>query len=282
MAAPTIFDRKLERTRRARKPPSLPEPLLDRLAEDILDRFDLIKRPFNQILLIGPFAPHLAPRLEGRDRTVIATGRDIVLDDEALPFADESFDCIISILSLQTVNDLPGALVQMRKALKPDGLFLACLFAGETLNELRTVWIEAESELRGGAALRVAPFADIRELGALLQRAGLALPVADLDRIVLRYSNALALMREIKSLGFAETLVERSPKPVTPALLAQAAAIYDRRFADPDSRIRATIDVAWLTAWSPHESQQRPLRPGSAKARLAEALRVEEIPLKRQ
>jgi SAM-dependent methyltransferase len=282
MAAPVIFDRRLERTRRARKPPTLPEPLFDRLSEDVLDRFDLIKRPFNQILLIGPFAPHLAPRLEHPDRTVIATGRDITLDDETLPFAGASLNCIISILSLQTANDLPGALVQLRKALKPDGLFLACLFAGETLNELRTAWIEAESQWRGGASLRVAPFADIRELGALLQRTGFALPVADLDRIILRYPNALALMREIKSLGFTESLVERSRKPVTPTLLAEAAAIYDRRFADSDGRIRATIDVAWLTAWSPHASQQQPLRPGSAKARLAEALRVEEIPLKRE
>jgi SAM-dependent methyltransferase len=282
MSAPNLFDRKLERTRRARKPPILPAPLRQHLAEDIGDRFNLIKRSFRQILITGPFAASLAPTFEQSDRTVIVARRDIVLDEETLPFADESFDCALSILSLQSVNDLPGALVQMRRALKPDGLFLACLFAGETLHELRTAWIEAESELRGGAALRVAPFSDIRELGGLLQRAGFALPVADMDRIVLRYPNALALMQEIKSLGLAETLTERSRWPVTPTLLAQAASAYDRRFADPDDRIRATIDIAWLTAWSPHENQQQPLRPGSAKARLADALKVDEIPLKRE
>lgn len=282
MSAPTLFDRKLERTRRRRKPPLLPDLFYNRLAEDIGDRFNLIKRPFPQLLITGPFAPRLAPVLEQPNRSVIAEGREITFDEEALPFAEGSFDSIVSILSLQTANDLPGAVVQMRRALKPDGLFLACLFAGETLHELRAAWLEAESELRGGASLRVAPFADIRELGALLQRAGFALPVADLDRIVLRYPNALALMREIKLLGFSESLIERSRLPVTPTLLAQAAAIYDRRFADPDGRIRAAIDIAWLTAWSPHESQQQPLRPGSARARLADALKVEEFPLKRE
>lgn len=282
MAAPHIFDRKLERARRALKAPILPGTLFERLAEDISDRFALMKRPFRVMLLTSPFAPQLASILDRPDRILIATGRDITLDEEALPFADESFDCIVNVLSLQTVNDLPGCLVQMRRALKPDGLFLACLFAGETLAELRVAWIEAESELRGGASLRVAPLADIRELGALLQRAGFALPVADLDRIVLRYPNALALMREIKSVGFAGALTERSRQPVTATLLVRAASLYDQRFADPDGRIRATIDIAWLTAWSPHESQQQPLRPGSAKARLADALRVEEVPLKRE
>lgn len=282
MPAPNIFDRKLERTRRARKPPILPDPFFERLTEDIRDRFSLIKRRFERMLLTGPFAPRLVPALERSGRFVIATGRDIVLDEETLPFADGSWDGIISILSLQTVNDLPGALVQMRRALRPDGLFLACLFAGETLHELRASWIEAESASRGGATLRVAPFAGIRELGGLLQRAGFALPVTDMDRINLRYPDALTLMREIKSLGLAETLTERSRKPVTPALLAHAASIYDRRFADPDGRVRATVDIAWLTAWSPHESQQQPLRPGSAKARLADALKVEEFPLKRE
>jgi SAM-dependent methyltransferase len=282
MPAPNLFDRGLERTRHARKPPILPKPFFDRLAEDISDRLALIKRPFKRTLLAGPFAPDLISVLERPEQTGFASGRDIWFDEEALPFADQSFDCIFSILSLQTVNDLPGALVQMRRALRPDGLFLACLFAGETLFELRAAWLEAESDLRGGAALRVAPFADIRELGGLLQRAGFALPVADVDRIALRYPNALALMQEIKSLGFSESLTERSRKPVTAELIAKAAAAYDHRFADPDGRVRATIDIAWLTGWSPHESQQQPLRPGSAKARLAEALKVEEIPLKRE
>jgi hypothetical protein len=169
----------------------------------------------------------------------------------------------------------------MRHALKPDGLLLASLFAGNTLCELRAAWFAAEEAVRRGASLRIAPFPDIRELGGLLQRAGFALPVADLDRITVTYPDALSLMREIKALGLAAPLNDRSRIPVTRSLLARAAAQYERDFADDGPRIRATVEIAWLTGWAPHESQQQPLKPGSAKQRLADALRVEEHPLKR-
>ena len=155
------------------------------------------------------------------------------------------------------------------------------MFAGDTLHELRAAWLEAEAALRGGAHLRVAPFVDVRELGALLQRAGFALPVADLDRIMLRYPSPLALMQEIKALGLAAPMSDRPRIPVTAGLLAAAAAAYERKFQTADGRIPATVEVAWLTGWAPHESQQQPLKPGSAKFRLAEALKVDEKPLKR-
>jgi SAM-dependent methyltransferase len=196
--------------------------------------------------------------------------------DEHLPLAAESLDAVFSILDLQTINDVPGALVQMRRALRPDGLFLACLFAGDTLTELRQSWLEAEARLTGGASPRVAPMIDVRELGSLLQRAGFALPVADLDRTIVRYADAIALIHEIHALGLSNVLTGRSRQPVTKALLSEAAAIYRRRFADADGRIRATVEVAWATAWSPHESQQQPLKPGSARMRLADALKTGE------
>ena len=165
----------------------------------------------------------------------------------------------------------------MRRALKPDGLLMAALAAGESLKELRAAWLAAEGELHDGATPRVAPMIDLREMGGLLQRAGFALPVMDMDRTVANYNSGLALMREIKALGFSNVLAERSRRPVTKTLLAKAALAYGS-----EPRVPATIDIAWVTAWSPHESQQQPLKPGSAKARLADALRAEEIPLKRE
>ena len=281
MTAPRLFDRQLERLRRRRNPPCLPEIFAQRLIEDTLDRLALIKRPFSRVLVCGPFASTIGPALGAEDRFIVTETLDLLLELESLPFAEASLDCIICVLGLETVNDLPGTLIQMRRALNPDGLLLASLFAGGTLNELRAAWLEAEEELRGGASLRVAPFADIRELGTLLQRAGFALPVTDIDRTTLRYPSALALMRELKALGFAAPLQNRSRTPVTAGLLARAATAYERKFADPDGRVRATVDVAWLTGWAPHESQQQPLKPGSARMRLAEALKVDEKPLKR-
>ena len=275
MTAPAIFDRMLIRSRLARRDEAVCRFAGERAAAELNDRLSLIKRTFERVLIAGPFAPWIAPLLS-LDGAVVE-GRDLELDDEALPFADGSLDCILSVLSLQTVNDLPGALIQMRRALKPDGLLIAALFAGETLKELRAAWLAAESELHGGASLRVAPMIDLREMGGLLQRAGFALPVMDMDRTEVRYDSGLKLMREIKALGFSNALADRSRRPVTKALLAKAALAYGT-----GARVPATIDVAWVTAWSPHESQQQPLKPGSAKARLADALRAEEIPLERE
>jgi SAM-dependent methyltransferase len=201
----------------------------------------------------------------------------IIADEEALPFADGSLDLVVSGLSLQAVNDLPGVLVQVRRALKPDGLFLAALFGGETLTELRQSFAMAETEIEGGVSPRVAPFADVREMGALLQRAGFALPVTDVDRITVRYSTPFRLLRDLRCMGAANPLAERRRTPLRRATLMRAMEVYAERFADPDGKVRASFDIVWLSGWSPHESQQQPLRPGAAKQRLADALGTTEI-----
>jgi hypothetical protein len=151
------------------------------------------------------------------------------------------------------------------------------LLGGDTLTELRQSLAAAENELRQGASPRVLPFAGVREIGALLQRGEFTLPVTDQDRATVRYGNAIALMRDLRAMGATNILRERSRKPLTKAMLGRTAAIYAERFSDPDGRIRATFDFIWLSGWAPHESQQRPLRPGSAKARLADALGAPEV-----
>jgi SAM-dependent methyltransferase len=202
----------------------------------------------------------------------------VVADEEALPFRDGSLDLVVSALTLQFVNDLPGALIQIRRALKPDGLFLAALIGGDSLTELRAAFAQAESEVEGGVSPRVAPFADLRDLGALLQRAGFALPVTDIDRVTVRYPSPLALMHDLRRMGATNVLTERRRKPSRRATLQRLFEIYAERFADADGRIRATFEIVWLSGWAPHESQQQPLKPGSAKMRLADALRTAEIP----
>lgn len=197
--------------------------------------------------------------------------------DEALPFAEASLDLVVSALALQYVNDLPGTLVQIRRALKPDGLLLAALAGGDTLMELREAFAAAESEIDGGISPRVAPFADLRELGALLQRTGFALPVIDSDRVVVRYDSAFTLMRDLRRMGATNALTERRRVPLRRATLARMAEIYSQRFADADGRVRATFEIIWLSGWAPHASQQQPLKPGSAQRRLADALGTAEI-----
>ncbi|CAN5400097.1 methyltransferase domain-containing protein [soil metagenome] len=278
-----MFDRRLLRRNRLRS--RHPVFLEELLAREIAQRLDEVLRDFETVLIHGHGAAAVAASLRGNPRlgriiraaSISDPGIDIVLDAEALPFAPQSLSAIVSLLTIQSVNDLPGALIQMRQALRPDGMMLACLFAGSTLEELRRAWLAAESAMTGGASPRVAPFAELRDLGGLLQRAGFALPVADADRTVLRYQSAMALMREIKALGFGHALVARTRRPVTPGLLAAAASFYDRENSDADGKIRATIEVAWLTGWAPHDSQQRPLKPGSAQARLADALKTSEF-----
>lgn len=190
---------------------------------------------------------------------------------------NSTFDLVVSALSLQGINDLPGALVQIRRALKPDGLLLAALIGGETLTELRQSFATAESEIEGGISPRVAPFADVRDLGGLLQRAGFALPVTDADRITVRYNSAFALMQDLRRMGATNALVERRRTPLRRATLTRTAEIYAARFADGDGRVRATFDIVWLSGWAPHPGQQQPLEPGSAQARLADALGAREV-----
>ena len=214
----------------------------------------------------------LRPPARGRFSSVTHLGL-ADSEQEALPFAPESLDLVVSALALQFVNDLPGVLAQLRRALKPDGLLLAAMVGGDTLIELRQAFAAAEAECEGGVSPRVAPFADLREIGGLLQRAGLALPVTDVDRVVVRYDSAFALMADLRRMGATNVLIERRRIPTRRATLLRMAQIYGERFADSDGRIRATFDVIWLSGWAPHQSQQQPLKPGSGKASLAEAVR---------
>ena len=277
--SPQIFDRPLYAARLARARDAGPDILSRTIATELVERDELITRDFHRACVIAPDPETAAEALR-------RTGRIKVIKtltpptDEAFGFAAGEFDAVFNLLDLHAMNDVPGALAQMRQALTPDGLLLACLFAGDTLTELRQSWLAAEEEVKGGASPRVAPMIGVRELGALLQRAGLALPVADLDRTVVRYADAIALIHEISALGMANVMLGRSRVPVSRALFGKAAGYYHEHFSDPDTRIRATFELAWLTAWSPHESQQQPLKPGSAKLRLADALRVPETKLK--
>jgi NADH dehydrogenase [ubiquinone] 1 alpha subcomplex assembly factor 5 len=291
---PHIFNRTLMRQRRTRAlgQPRFPDFLYQAAAAGIADRLDLTLRSFGRALALGAAAAPLAQVMvrSGKFGHVITADRsprgpagpvDIVVDEETLPLAPASLDAVIAGPMLEFANDLPGALAQIARALRPDGLFLAVLFGGDTLSELRASWFAAETEVTGGVSPRVAPFADVRELGRLLQRANLALPVADIDRLTVRYPSGLAVMTELKAMGLANALAARRRSPVTRTLLARAASIYEERFSDPDGRVRATFDLVTLTAWAPAETQQKPLKPGSASARLADALGTTEHKLKR-
>ena len=272
-AAPTLFDRRLLRARQSRAFKQGPVTfLLDRVAEDMAERLAAVKRDFAEAADI--WTPGDALRKPLADRLKSFTHLDVLGDpQEVLPFQQETLDLVVSALALQFVNDLPGVLAQIRRALKPDGLLLAAMIGGDTLNELRQCFAAAEAELEGGVSPRVAPFADLRDAGHLLQRAGLALPVTDVDRIVVRYDSAFALMADIRRMGASNILVERRRAPTRRATMLRMAQLYAKRFADADGRIRATFDVVWLSGWAPHESQQRPLKPGSATASLAEAVK---------
>jgi SAM-dependent methyltransferase len=283
--SPIIFDRLLRRRRRSRAAASSANFLLDHVAGELVDRLSVVLRRFALGVDLG--TPGDAVRIAlGRlgavevivGVDVIAHARPFVIaDEEALPFRDASLDLVVSGLALHFANDLPGVLAQIRRALKPDGLLLAALLGGETLTELRQAFAEAESEIEGGASPRVAPFADLRQLGALLQRAGFALPVTDVERVTVRYNTAFELMHDLRRMGAANTLVARRRVPLRRRTLMRMADIYAQRFADADRRIRATFDIVWLSGWAPHPNQQQPLRPGSAKARLADALGTREI-----
>jgi SAM-dependent methyltransferase len=215
------------------------------------------------------------PELSQRIGAIFETDLDLI-DPEHLPFAASSFDLIVSPLALHWINDLPGALIQLRLALKPDGLLLASLFGGETLSELRLTLIEAESEITGGAGPRVSPFADLQDVAGLLQRAGFALPAADRDVVTVRYGEPMRLLADLRAMGETSALRERSPRGLSRRILTRAFEIYRARYADADGRVRATFEILTATGWAPHESQQKPLKPGSASTRLADALKTKE------
>ncbi|HTH35496.1 MAG TPA: methyltransferase domain-containing protein [Xanthobacteraceae bacterium] len=287
--SPLIFDRALLRQRRRRAAVLGPATfLLDRLADDLADRLAAVLRRFELAADLGTPGDAVRAaiaRLGSIGKIVAADTLPevsrmapvVVADEEALPFGAEKLDLVVSALALQFVNDLPGTLVQIRRALKPDGLFLGALLGGDTLTELRQSFAVAESEIEGGVSPRVAPFADLRDLGALLQRAGFALPVTDVDRLTVRYETVFALMHDLRRMGATNNLLARRRTPLKRATLFRMAEIYGERFADADGRVRATFEIVWLSGWAPHPDQQQPLRPGSAKERLADALGTREI-----
>jgi SAM-dependent methyltransferase len=271
--APVLFDRVLLRARQGRALGLGPATfLLDRVAEDMAERLHAVLREFKNAADVG------TPGGQVRDVLIERVNQlariDLPdLESEPLSLAPQALDLVVSALAFQFVNDLPGVLAQIRRALRPDGLLLAAMIGGDTLTELRQCFAAAEAELEGGVSPRVAPFADLRDVGALLQRAGFALPVTDVDRVVVRYDSAFALMQDLRRMGATNILVDRRRGPTRRATMLRMAQLYGERFADADGRIRATFDVIWLSGWAPHESQQKPLKPGSAKAGLAEAVK---------
>ena len=283
-----LFDTALLRRRLARaRRTGYAGFLLERALDDLDDRLAAVLRRFPLALDLATPTPAVAERLHANGAvdevlrlSLLPEASDLPLivgDPEALPFAGhKKFDLVVSVLALHAVNDLPGALVQLRRVLKPDGLFLGCLLGGRTLTELRHVFTQAESEVEGGVSPRVAPFAEVRDLGGLLQRAGFALPVADTETLTVRYADPFALMRDLRAMGLTNALTERRRTSLRRTTLMRAAELYAEQFADADGRLRATFELIWLSGWVPHESQQKPLKPGSAKARLADALGTAE------
>jgi SAM-dependent methyltransferase len=286
-----IFDRDLLRRRRSRVAAKAGshEFLLARAAEDLAWRLSFVQRRFEVAVNLGAHHGLVSRAIRALPNVGLVIDADsspellaqcdgpvVLADEEVLPFRSRSLDLVVSGLALQHVNDLPGTLTQIERTLKPDGLFLAAMLGGSTLTELRQAFIAAETELSGGASPRVAPFADVRDLGGLLQRAGFKLPVADSDVVETTYPSALELMRDLRGMGAANALVERSRNFLPRSTLLRVAEIYQERFGRPDGRVAATFEVITLTGWAAHASQQQPLAPGSAKARLADALDVEK------
>lgn len=276
-APPRLFDRaRLAQRlaqRLAHRTSEKPDFITQLVTEDLLDRLAPIKRKFEHAAILGPFAPHLpqsARSAEGdvefsRFSTLVEVDGLPLVEPEALGLPHTDYDLIVSLLDLQTVNDVPGFLTRLHRHLRPDGLLMVAAIGGRSLSELRAAWLEADIARHGGAVARVAPFMDVRDAGGLLQRAGLALPVADIETHRVRYANPLALMREIKALGAANPMAEHAPFLVTPNQLQKAVSAYP---CDPDGRIGATLEIVWLSGWAPHESQQKPLAPGSGQISL--------------
>lgn len=289
--APALFDQNLIRNRLKRALRGQPADfLLKRAVDDLEDRLSAVLRTFDQVLDLGTPLPIAARALveTGRAKSVLRAApvpsrihsdlfTEIGADISFLPIADASFNAAISLYALQTVDDLPGALIQVRRALKPDGLFIGCMLGGTTLQELRQCMTEAEALVEGGASPHIAPFADLRDMGGLLQRAGFALPVTDSETVTVRYAHPLALMRDLRAMGATNPLIARRRSPMRRATLLRAIALYCEQFSDPDGRIRATFETLWLSGWAPDPSQQKPLKPGSASKRLADALGVPEL-----
>ncbi len=254
--------------------------LMRRTAEDLADRLGAVERRFGKAAVLFCQTPAAAETLAESGKvadivrvetdTAFLSGGDagLIAPLETVPFEPESLDLAVSLLSLQAMNDIPGMLIQIRRALRPDGLFLGAFAGAGTLFELRESLLAAETELYGGASPRVAPFTDVRDAGALLQRAGLALPVADVETVTVRYASLFNLIADLRAMGETNALTDRSRRPGSRKLFARAAEIYAERFSDPDGRVRASFSIVWMSGWAPDASQQKPLKPGSAKVSL--------------
>jgi SAM-dependent methyltransferase len=285
---PRLFDRELLRRRLSRIAPRFETFLKARAAGDLVQRLTAINRRFDMAIELGARTGVFARALAGSEAAdkvgslieadpsaamlTQAVGARVVADEARLPFAEEGADLVVSCLSLHAVDDLVGALVQIRRTLRPDGLFLGALFGGATLTELRQCLTAAEAEILGGAGPRVFPFLDSYDGAGLLQRAGFALPVVDVDTVTVRYAHILKLMADLRAMGETNVLAERPRQGLSRRVLARAGELYAERFTEPDGRLRATFEIITLTGWAPHPDQQQPLKPGSAKMRLADAL----------
>jgi SAM-dependent methyltransferase len=288
-AMETLFDQALIDTNRLRALSGGPADfLLDVAARELAERLGVIERHFDQAVELhghtGAAARAIAAtgkvgtieRVESDPRFAGPGEMVTVAPLETVPLEPQSVNLIVSPLSLHLTNDTPGVFVQIRRALKPDGLFVAAIPGSGTLQELREVLLAAESEATGGASPRVIPFPDVRDIGGLLQRGGFALPVTDTETYTVRYDSIFPLMKDLRAMGMANPLTGRSRRPLARGVLLRAAELYAERFSDPDGRIRATFSIIYVSGWAPHESQQKPLKPGSAKMRLADALKQAE------
>jgi len=292
-----VFDRKRVKTLRARSAANLDKHdfLFEWVANNLDGRLADITRQFPTTLMIGgrlnkDHKALLIDRAKIKQLIIMELGAELLQgkhdlnvqgDEEMLPFGINTLDMVISPLSLHSVNDLPGALIQINHALKPDGLFLAALFGGETLFELRECMMQAEIITTGGVSPRISPFADKQQLGSLMQRAGFALPVIDSEHISVSYPNLKKLLHDLRGMGEGNAIIERSRRPATKALFEKTEQEYQKRFSDEQGKIQASFEIIFLTGWAPHSSQQQPLRPGSAESRLASALDTDEISVKR-
>jgi len=280
MNAPSVFDHELIARHLARRRPGADDFVTSLALYDLQDRLLAVTRSFEKALILAPDAAAMPLRGETHEgvfsftrvATSVAAPGIALVDPEQLTLPDGDYDLIVSIFDLQIVNDVPGFLARLRRALRPDGLLLAAAIGGNTLTELRQAFLAADAEISGGAFARVAPFIEIKDAGALLQRAGFALPVADVETHIVRYAHPIALMQEIKALGASNPLADRPERLATANLLEAAARHYQDLGTDPDGRVRATLEIIWMSGWAPHESQQKPLAPGSAKVSMAAML----------
>lgn len=279
--APHIFDRQQLAWHMERVRTSAPDFVTALVIDDLAERLSTITRTFNKALLLAPDTTHLPGELRSAEApvtfeklpTLISSDSEALADPEALNLPDTGYDLIVSLFDLAVTNDVPGFLDSIHRHLKPDGLFIGAFVGGISFSELRTAWLEADAHHLGGAAARIAPMIDTRDAGGLLHRAGFALPVADIETHTVRYADPLALMAEIKMLGASNPLAGRRSGLVTPAHLQTAIEAYRRDASDPDGRVRATLELIWLSGWSPHQSQQKPLKPGSAEMSLKDVLK---------